>query len=101
MLGPGRLAVATRLPVGPVAAWRAYDDDDSTSRVLPELGDAASHASVIPAGGVKVPSALTPTTWTSMVLATVVVIDGADTAVLDPFIVAPWSSTGCAVLTPR
>ena len=103
MPAPGWLAVATRLPVGPAAAWRACDDDASTSRVFPALvlGDAASQASVIPAGAVNVPSAFTATSCTSIVLATLVVTCGAATAVPDPFIRASTASTGWVVSTPE
>ena len=84
-LEPGRLAVAATLPVGPASGWSAWDDDTRTSRVLVELGDVASHASVHPVGAVIVPSALTVARCTSMVPSVVVVIDGADTAVPDGF----------------
>ena len=102
MLWPGRLAVATLPPVGPAAARRASDDDVSTSRVFPAvvLNEATSHASVIPAGAVNVPSAFTDTSCTSMVSATLVVIDGVATAVPAGFIVAFTASTGEEVSTP-
>ena len=84
MLEPGWLAVATPL-VAPAVGWDTRDDDMRTSRVLVELGEAASQASAHPAGAVIVPSALTVARCTSMVPSVVVVIDGAGTAVLEEF----------------
>ena len=101
MLRPGWVAVAVRGPVAPAVGWTESDEEARASRVLSALGAAASHRSVIPAGAVRVASALMAAMCTRTVPATVVVIDGAGTAVEAVVVTeAAAASTGLAVSTP-
>jgi hypothetical protein len=102
MLRPDRVAVALRPPVNPISGRAASETEARASRVLELFGEVASHRSVIPAGGLSVPSALIAARWTSLVSATVVLIGGAATAVdAALFTWTAAASTGSAVSTPE
>ncbi len=102
MLRPGWVALALRGVVLPVAACGLSEADARASRVLLLFGAAASHSSVIPAGGVRVPSALMAVRATSRVSGTLVVTDGMATVVDDTLLREPaWAWTGLPVSTPE
>ncbi len=98
MLRPASEAVATRVPVGPAAAWRASLPSMTVSRVgsVP----ICSPRSVMPGGGVIVAFVVMLKKATRRVLATVVVTPGAVRLVPDGLAWPPWMSIGVVAWTP-
>ena len=90
-------AVATFVPVAPAVDLATLAASDASSFTP---WTSTSQRSVIPDGGVNVASLSSPKRPTSIVFATVVVIDGAVTLVDDAFAWPPETSIGVVVLTP-
>ena len=90
--------VATRLPVAPTAARMA--SAPVVELYLPDAAPMSSPRSVMPAGGVHVALVMVAKKATSMVSATVVVIDGAVTVVELATICPPEALIGLAGSTP-
>jgi hypothetical protein len=103
MLRPARVTVAVRLPLGPATGWRACESEVTAPWVFFRVdapGAAASQASIMPPGAVRLPSEATAASSTSTVLGIVVVMPGLDTAVPEALMDPLMASIGCESSIP-